>query len=759
MERYYHCVALAFFIFGLWMRHVAINGDGKIIALFFAGISICAFVTGMLYTGKSWCNFICPVSFIEKIYTEPHGLRPTPNSQCAKCTACKKFCPDINQENGYWKELESRSKRVAYFAFPGLVFGFYFYYYLQSGTWEYYFHGKWVDEPGIWRIAFLPGHDADTAGFFFWPAMPLRAAAALLTLLACGLASFTFFSLLKRPLRRALKYFKLPRDRARIRHALYSIAGFCAFVTFYSFAGAPTLRLIDPAPHFFLVVVVLTAGIYLTRRMSRTQRAFAEESLAKNIVKRWEWPDPAPTDLHDAFLIHTVRSKESEKAAERSLEIYKESLREALAEGIVTREEMSRIHSLRDQLQIKKADHDKVMAALDEEARALLSDPSKLMSAEKRLQLENYMRALDNYLDRALAPGAPADAALIAQLRHEYRVTPEEHLRVLEDLVAGEHGFGARLSEAVASIERAAHTIVALEREPDPAHDFLRDILVRRRERAVATLTKGLTIDEKSSRHLAAGLCSNDPTVRDAVIEDLRQHIVPVLAEKLLASHRQTSALESSLTTLAEKLAERTRSSDPYERALAVYITGEMGAANERGLKCVDKDEHDVVRNAVLMVKTKYLSGIIPNWKSISMSTVEKMIALRSAPIFSRLEPESLERLSSACQEARYEPGEALCEEGENGSEVFILVDGGVEVVRGEGESRKVLAREAAPGFIGEMAVLDPAPRSATVLANADGVHVLRLDGAAFRDALRLDTTIAAEVIKTLAQRLKKAHA
>ena len=76
------------------------NGDGPALAIFFIGISLVALVFGLLFTGKTWCNYICPVSFIEKIYTEPHGLRETRNSQCVKCTDCKKACPDINQENG-----------------------------------------------------------------------------------------------------------------------------------------------------------------------------------------------------------------------------------------------------------------------------------------------------------------------------------------------------------------------------------------------------------------------------------------------------------------------------------------------------------------------------------------------------------------------------------------------------------------------------------------------------------------------------------
>jgi CRP-like cAMP-binding protein len=53
------------------------------------------------------------------------------------------------------------------------------------------------------------------------------------------------------------------------------------------------------------------------------------------------------------------------------------------------------------------------------------------------------------------------------------------------------------------------------------------------------------------------------------------------------------------------------------------------------------------------------------------------------------------------------------------------------------------------------MAVLDPAPRSATVIAAESGVRALRLNGNAFREALKNDPAIASSVIRRLAQRLR----
>src|SRR5207245_9546251 len=41
--------------------------------------------------------------------TEPRSLLETPSSQCARCTGCKRSCPDINEENGDRKSTRLNS--------------------------------------------------------------------------------------------------------------------------------------------------------------------------------------------------------------------------------------------------------------------------------------------------------------------------------------------------------------------------------------------------------------------------------------------------------------------------------------------------------------------------------------------------------------------------------------------------------------------------------------------------------------------------
>jgi polyferredoxin len=434
LEARYYYVAFAIFWVSLWLRLIATNGNGYAIAAFFVLLTLAALLFGSRYTGKTWCNYVCPVSFVEKLYTEPHGLRETPNSQCAKCTACKQSCPDINEENGYWKEIASRPKRFVWFAFPGLVFGFYFYYYLQSGTWNYYFGGSWTNQPKLIHTVFLLGRDHESAGFFFFPAMP-RALAAILTLTACGLFSFLMFSVLEAPIGRWLRRSDPEADKVRTRHVMFSIAAFTAFVTFYMFAGAPTLRRIPGAPPLFAILVVVVATVSLVRRLPRTRKGFAEGNLARNFIKHWPWPDvQPPRDPREAFLVHTIRLRESAKGYEQVLQTYTEAVRETVADGFIGREDLQLMESLRDALQIKDADYAKIIDTLVEEQCARESKSLDELTPEKHLQLESYAEALKRYLEGVLSAGGVPNKSLLSQLRGEYRVTREEHAVAMDQV-------------------------------------------------------------------------------------------------------------------------------------------------------------------------------------------------------------------------------------------------------------------------------------------------------------------------------------
>jgi hypothetical protein len=353
-----------------------------------------------------------------------------------------------------------------------------------------------------------------------------------------------------------------------------------------------------------------------------------------------------------------------------------------------------------------------------------------------------------------LAAEADLDDSFIRQLRAEYLVTKDEHAAVLDDLMGGDQGLASRVGQEVGAIERAALTIQALERAPSPTHDFLAHLLRRRRARSIDRLMRGLsfTLEGEAERDLRAGLSSNDDAERESVIERMRGMVTPSIGEQVLAAYRETVSMKATLPTLTDMLVARTRSADPFVRAVALYGLAQRSAADQTLLDRLAMDEHQLVREtATNLTERDGTPGVAQ-----PVMTIEKMIALRSVPIFSHLDPEDLAELARASRETNYAYGEALCVEGDRGNEVFILLGGSVNVLRRDDDGEvRMISTEGPGALIGEMAVLDPAPRAATVVAQAGGVRVLRLDGEAFSEALADDPAIAAGVIRTLAQRLR----
>jgi CRP-like cAMP-binding protein len=94
-----------------------------------------------------------------------------------------------------------------------------------------------------------------------------------------------------------------------------------------------------------------------------------------------------------------------------------------------------------------------------------------------------------------------------------------------------------------------------------------------------------------------------------------------------------------------------------------------------------------------------------------------------------------------------------IFEAGDRGSEMFIVRTGSVDLKIGD----TVLETVGQGGIFGELALVDPAPRSATAIAGPNCTLVL-LDDAAFNDLVRRVPSLALEVMKVMARRLRRVN-
>ncbi len=115
---------------------------------------------------------------------------------------------------------------------------------------------------------------------------------------------------------------------------------------------------------------------------------------------------------------------------------------------------------------------------------------------------------------------------------------------------------------------------------------------------------------------------------------------------------------------------------------------------------------------------------------------------LAGMPLFSKLHEREMLRIMQVAEVLEFEPGQDVVREGDRGDELFIVVDGALQILRGE----QVLS-EVGPGeHFGEMALIRSLPRSATVRAveKSELIAVRRAD---FFAILRKEYELAGKLL------------
>lgn len=116
--------------------------------------------------------------------------------------------------------------------------------------------------------------------------------------------------------------------------------------------------------------------------------------------------------------------------------------------------------------------------------------------------------------------------------------------------------------------------------------------------------------------------------------------------------------------------------------------------------------------------------------------------------------PEVLERLADSGSIRLYQPGEAILLEGTTGREVYLLLDGLVEVVKDQAGETMLLARRGAGEVFGEMAFFEAQPRFATVRA-VEPTRALEISESSMRTALAEQPALLFSAMEMLSARLR----
>jgi CRP-like cAMP-binding protein len=94
----------------------------------------------------------------------------------------------------------------------------------------------------------------------------------------------------------------------------------------------------------------------------------------------------------------------------------------------------------------------------------------------------------------------------------------------------------------------------------------------------------------------------------------------------------------------------------------------------------------------------------------------DKVEVLRGVSLFADLDERSLQAVAILAHEVAFKAGEALMLEGEPGDAFYVIVEGTVRIERG----KRTIRSMTAGGFLGEIALLERRPRSASVTCVTD---------------------------------------
>lgn len=359
---------------------------------------------------------------------------------------------------------------------------------------------------------------------------------------------------------------------------------------------------------------------------------------------------------------------------------------------------------------------------------------------------------------RALATAGPAAVEAAEGLLA--RLPEDDAADVVRDVLgprlAPAELVGRALGPASPSVvRRAGYDALARRADAPPVRDLLdadlallRDVAASYRDLGEAAPVVGAALDEEfalARRSVYAALAVEYDARRLADIETLvragddddRANAIEMLDVMLARDHRRSIVAVLEPVDLAEACASL---AGPAEPAPAEA--------------CLARLRDDPRLTAwTRRVAAHHLDHPLPPDGGHPMDPViDRVLALRRVDIFSTLPYGTLVELAGLVRTRSAEAGEVLIDTGSPGYELFAITSGAVDV---HGPSGTVTRLEEGT-VVGELAVLDPAPRSARVVA-ATPVELVVVPRSTVLALADRRPAVMAEIARVLARRLRAA--
>jgi len=589
LGRNYLYLQLGLFYLGLNIRILFVNGDRTAMAIFLLFTIISAITIGFLYKGRSWCQYFCPMAPVQMFYTGPRGLlgsdahdkppQSITQSTCrtvdssgqekSACVSCQSPCIDIDAERSYWEGITKPDQKILFYSYFGLMLGFYWFYFVYAGSWDYYYSGAWTHEEGQLRTLFNPGF------YFFNQAIPIpKVIAAPLTLAIFAIGSYFVTLGLEKAYRAYLHSKNKYLNEEQVLHVIFVLCVFVSFNVFFMFGGRPNISLL---PGWAILglngIVVILSSLWMYRSLTRSRERYSRESLASNLRRQLnklavDWSKllegRSLQDLIPDEVYVLAKVLPGFKRADR-VQVYKGVLREALEEGKVnsSADSLEVLKDMRKELNVTDEEHYAVLAELGVEDYTLL-EPQKQRSRETQLRIEGYRRASESLIQQLLESGTPLLDAIarrqkeIMALRQEYAITTDEHEQVFAEMFNQDGPLLQKAKVLLTQLEDlAVHGQILSNSVPNPhapVYVLLRQAVQEKKKLIAIQLLRILELlgDSSEAFNIGRSIGVLAANVTEEMLHDEQSRWQNRLSPRVISSLRQQDQLTEPVPTSAQ---------------------------------------------------------------------------------------------------------------------------------------------------------------------------------------------------------------
>ena len=801
LAKHYSALQFGWLFVGLCGRILFFNADRLVLAAWLLFTIAAAITVGWLYGGKAWCQYFCPMAPVQAIYSTPAGLlgskahqSPTPitQSMCrtttangeeqSACVACQQPCIDIDAERMYWARLQTPLFAFERYGYVGLVVGYFLYYYLYAGSWDYYFSGAWVRQPDQLATLLSPGL------YLFGQVINIPRLVVVPLLLGLfswlgWLAGRTIEAWMQRRVRRA----GAEPDRILIRHRVFLAATFLVFNFFFLFAGRPLLQL-APAwlQYLFDMALVATSSLWLVRNWHRSPALYGRENLAERFRRQLQklgldvgrFLEGRSLDDLNTDEVYVLARILPGFGSEQRHEAYKGVVRDALAEGYVNiSSSLEVLRRMRQELGISDDEHRQLLDELGVEDPALL-DPDQRRSLEDQVRLSGYRRSLERLLRLQSrigtgsdggggggggGGGKAGDAALLDSIGSQYSISAQEEARILEAVSPAEaaHHRAEMLLQRLEDLGLAARSLsepLLLRHQPAPVA-LLADRLRLRQELCLSAILDCLVQLESAAerQQLLDRLSVAAPAALPELLvqERWRAKLPAAVIDRLRAGARDGAQPGSDLPVAAtlQQLERLAQDPDPIAATAAVVLSTSLDWQRGRSLATALAASE---RPAWVRKTAEQLLALKPAALPLAaLPEFEKRVVLATSDFFHRTWTDTLDLLADHAEIRSFAAGEAITAAGDSCRELLLLIEGEARVEERSGDQVRFRALRAGQ-VLDELEVLTHSNSENTIVAETAGTRVLAVPVDCFDATLERDPDFARRVLALETRQLQR---